>query len=213
MNQKTTIIITCFLITSALIGGGVLWYQQITSHSTPTPVENTNTNTQTTEPVTSGQVIPPTKTDCTDELDTTCWNTYTNKEYRFSFKFPIVVVQIFPNEVFEGGTKGIPSFRFNQSGHFSVGIYSNTEKLTPEQWLNDQYYDYSGKWPGTFQDFILKNISVTKATLDGECLTEKIIIPDNQKQLFYTFNGEFCQKNSNKNQALFISIVKTFNIY
>jgi len=86
MNQKTTIIITCFLITSALIGGGVLWYQQTIPHSTPTSVENTNQPTN--QPTASGTVTPPTKTDCTDELDTTCWNTYTNKEYGFSFKFP-----------------------------------------------------------------------------------------------------------------------------
>lgn len=74
MNQQAPVIIAGFIIAAILVGGGVLWYRQHTT--TPPPVERSI----------SGTVIPPTKTDCADELDTTCWNTYVNEEHGFELK-------------------------------------------------------------------------------------------------------------------------------
>lgn len=67
------------------IGIGTWWVSQ---KSQPVTIPAPNTNTIPTEPTISGTVIPPTNTDCTDELDTTCWNTYVNEEYGFSVSYP-----------------------------------------------------------------------------------------------------------------------------
>jgi|GEM_PF-1953375 len=85
--HKTIIFLAVALLGTICIAIGAWWVNQ-KPHPVPTPVETTNATTQTPETTTSGQVIPPTKTDCTDELDTECWNTYINTEYGFSFKFP-----------------------------------------------------------------------------------------------------------------------------
>ncbi len=70
MIKKIALIYGLLAIVLVALAGGAAWY-----FNKPTPVAIDDT-------------IPPTATDCTDELDTRCWQTYRNEEYGFEFKFP-----------------------------------------------------------------------------------------------------------------------------
>jgi len=83
-SHKTLTFLVIALIGTVVISIGIWWVNQ----NNQPPVVTINTNQPTNQPTASGTVTPPTKTDCTDELDTTCWSTYVNEEFGFSFKFP-----------------------------------------------------------------------------------------------------------------------------
>ena len=76
--------ILALLAIIAAVGAG-LWCQKNSNSGSIVAVDK---DVDITEETTSGEIIPTEKTDCVDELDTACWNTYVNKEYGFSFKYP-----------------------------------------------------------------------------------------------------------------------------
>ncbi|MFA5358268.1 MAG: hypothetical protein WC310_00400 [Patescibacteria group bacterium] len=89
--------ITIYLVLSILIltagAIGVFWYTKGKSQpSVNQPVVNEVANTNQPTEDKSYEIIPPEKTDCTDELDTACWNIYRNNEYGFEFRYPKDVV-------------------------------------------------------------------------------------------------------------------------
>ena len=50
--------------------------------------QEANLNTGQLETISQGTIILPDKTDCTDELDTECWNTYINRKIGYELKYP-----------------------------------------------------------------------------------------------------------------------------
>src|SRR3989339_1485151 len=86
MLKKIVIIysILALLAIIAAVGAG-LWCQKNSNSGSIVAVDK---DMEVVEETTSGEIISTEKTDCTDELDTACWNTYINKEYGFSFKYP-----------------------------------------------------------------------------------------------------------------------------
>ena len=51
-------------------------------------VENINKEVEPDKNTENGIIIPPEKTDCEDELDVTCWNTFSHQNYDFKLKYP-----------------------------------------------------------------------------------------------------------------------------
>ena len=147
MNQKTLIIIACSIIAIILVGSGVLWYQN-SFKPQPSVVENTNTPTQPAEPVTSGQIIPPTKTDCADELVIYNWKTYQNTKYQFQFKYPNILQNV---SAYDGS---ILSLNGNENGLLLVHSDDN------KKYSIDITIDENGVFDDQGCDTGCKNISV-----------------------------------------------------
>ena len=80
MIKKTIIIYGALAFLALLILGGVGWYVKTQQPVVIPPPSG--------EDKATGVVIPPATTNCTDELDVECWQTYRNEQYGFEFRFP-----------------------------------------------------------------------------------------------------------------------------
>src|SRR3989339_1177263 len=87
MLKKIVIIYSILALLAIIVAVGAgLWCQKNSNSGSIVAVDK---DVDITEETTSGEIIPTEKTDCTDELDTACWNTYVNEECGFSFKYPV----------------------------------------------------------------------------------------------------------------------------
>ncbi|MFA5075890.1 MAG: hypothetical protein WC480_00505 [Patescibacteria group bacterium] len=97
MNLKTKLIFAVLIFLMLFGLASVVWFIKTAFFSgQPLAVNSIDVNQPTNQSASlSGQIIPPTKTDCADELDTECWNTYRNTKLGITFKFPVLAVPYF----------------------------------------------------------------------------------------------------------------------
>ncbi|MFA6533599.1 MAG: hypothetical protein WCT37_00335 [Patescibacteria group bacterium] len=143
------------------------------------PVVNTNTNVNLNQPSTAAQIIPPAKTNCTDKLDTACWNTYRHTEYGLLFKYPREAIvnggRLIVGEA-DIDVKYI-SFKFLNNG-YSLLFYF--EKGNPKASLNSRTGFGSG-------DFVSANKKIQFGPVKAQ--VNYLIYNNKIKEIYYSQNN------------------------
>ncbi|MFZ6015580.1 MAG: hypothetical protein ACOYUZ_04485 [Patescibacteria group bacterium] len=116
--------------------------------------------------------------------------TYKNDVYGYELSYNPDEAQILTDSIMESGTAGNPGFKFAQGGHMSIGTYDNPDNLSPRQWLDSSYADYSGSWYGEYEDIQVAGLPAVKATASNECFIEYILIPKDGK--IFSTRTEIC---------------------
>lgn len=139
---------------------------------------------------------------------------YRNDTFDYEIRFSEEKVELVPNQIFERGTEGNPSFRIRSGGHFALGVWDNSQKMSAKNWLDQQYMGYSGGWIGKVEEFrdlpVKAYRAYREATFDPEAPTyiEYIIVPKGEK--FYTFGLEINAKDSAPSLQVFRNVVTSF---
>ncbi|MEA2097541.1 MAG: hypothetical protein U9P70_00460, partial [Patescibacteria group bacterium] len=143
---------------------------------------------------------------CEKNIDTSDWQIYRNEEFGYEIKYFKNMVEIFPDSVFERGSKGNPSFRIKSGGHFAFGVWENTEKLSFKEWLEKNNamgatYDVQDVMIGNHKGYSALN-------LYSLCHIEWRGIEKENK--FYTFGLEICKDDKDISLKSFNQILSTF---
>ncbi|MCK5320654.1 hypothetical protein KAJ61_04660 [Candidatus Parcubacteria bacterium] len=140
------------------------------------------------------------------DADISDWQTYRNEEFGYEVKYSKNMVEIFPDSVFERGSKGNPSFRIKSGGHFAFGVWENPERLLFKEWLEKR--DAMGTTYGVHEIIIGNYKGYSALNLIYSCHIEWRGIEKENK--FYTFGVEICEDDREISLEIFNQILSTF---
>lgn len=211
MNKKISVILGAIIILIAI--GEVVWVAT-NQQDQPAPAELPKQEViQQEQPVANEQEEQPSNQEAVSEetqptIDTSDWQTYRDEGKGFEFKYPSHLGTIVLSDVYEGGSEGYPSFKFNYGGHFAMGVWNNSEKKSPKELLDEAYGEYSGGWFGSFEK-IGDNPEKYRAVNKDACYIEYDLVP--QKDTIVRFRFELCSEDNRFLKQTFHTIIDSFH--
>ncbi len=142
------------------------------------------------------QITPSTKTDCQDELNTSCWNTYRNEKLGIEFRYP-KQWQFAGNQLHSFATP------FKEYGvSFEYGVFENPDISSPKEWVDkrDFFQQSQLKEKNLYIAYGINGEPQNITTKDGVKLLnykgrasgggafETAIIPFNDKMIVITYS-------------------------
>lgn len=135
INKKSIIFILIAVASLAALSGCKPKNSPVTDNgqnnnaATSTPNGETATSSPETEKM-GYEIIEPKKTDCKDEMDTTCWKTFVDHDYKITINYPLKFE--FNNYGSSRYKKGIYAINFLDSKEYRVtmSIEKNNDDVT-----------------------------------------------------------------------------------